>query len=155
MQQLAAQIQNDKTSDAFKYNFVQTLLAQIREPKAVPGWNWFYLWLHPSHRFIRLGGHQLIQTGASGETVFKWDNVSGTADETAASRHIGDVGELGVGNMKKPSQLIPVGGRLIQEDEELRVCQHEAGGIGTKQLFHVLRHARHKTIVFRIRFHIR
>lgn len=50
--------------------------------------------------------------------------------------------------MKKPSQLISVGGRLIQENEKLRVCQHEAGGIGTEQLFHILRQPRHKTIVF-------
>ena len=79
---------------------------------------------------------------AWGKAVFKWDNVSGAADEAAASRHIGDVGELGIGNMKKLSQLIPVGGGLIQDDEELRVCQHEAGGIGTEQFLHVLRQPR-------------
>ena len=50
--------------------------------------------------------------------------------------------------MKKPSQLIPVGGGLIQEDEELRVCQHQAGGIGTEQFLHVLRQPRYQTILF-------
>ena len=60
----------------------------------------FHVWLHPPQGFVRLGGHQLVQTGIAGEAVFKRYNVASTADETAASRYIGDVAKLGVRDME-------------------------------------------------------
>ena len=89
--------------------------------------------LHPSQGFIRLGGHQLVQAGVAGKAVFKRYNVPGAADEAAARRHIGDVPQLGVGDVQEARQLVTVCGGLIQQDEELAVRQHEAGGIGTEQ----------------------
>lgn len=91
------------------------------------------------HHLVWLGGHELVQPGVAGEAVLEGDDASGTADQAAARRHVGDVAELGVGNMQKAGQLLPVGGGLIEQDEEFRVGQHQPGGIGTKQLFDVLR----------------
>ena len=88
----------------------------------------------PPQCFVRLGGHQLVQTGIAGEAVFKRYNVASTADETAASRYIGDVAKLGVRDMEQICQFIPVGGGLVQKEQKLRVCQHQAGSIGTEQL---------------------
>ena len=98
----------------------------------------FHVWLHPPQGFVRLGGHQLVQTGIVGEAVFEWYNVPGTADQSAACRHIGDVAELSVRDVEQLRQFVPVGGGLVQKKQKLRVCQHQAGGIGTEQLLHVL-----------------
>ena len=113
---------------------------KYREPKAAPCCDVVScIGLHPPQCFVRLGGHQLVQTGIAGEAVFKRYNVASTADETAASRHIGDVTELVFGNMQKPGQFIPIGGGLVQKNEEFAVGQHETGGIGTEELLDVLR----------------
>ena len=93
----------------------------------------FHVWLHPPQSFVRLGGHQLVQTGIAGEAVFKRYNVAGAADQSAACRHIGDVPQLGVGDVQEARQLVTVCGGLIQQDEEFAIRQHEAGGIGTEQ----------------------
>ena len=117
------------------YDSVQAILAQIksRGPKEAP-WKMADSWmLHPSQGFIRLGGHQLVQAGVAGEAVLEGDDVPGAADEAAARRHIGDVPQLGVGDVQEARQLVTVCGGLIQQDEELAVRQHEAGGIGTEQ----------------------
>ena len=98
----------------------------------------FHLWSHFSQHFVRLGGHQLVQTGIAGEAVFEWYNIPGTADQSAACRHIGDVAELSVRDVEQLRQFVPVGGGLVQKKQKLRVCQHQAGGIGTEQLLHVL-----------------
>ena len=83
-----------------------------------------------------------------GKLFYKRYNVASTADETAASRHIGDVAELGVRDMEQIRQFIPIGGGLVQKEQELRVCQHQAGSIGTEQLLDVLRQPCHKPVIF-------
>lgn len=103
----------------------------------------FHVWLHPPQGFVRLGGHQLVQTGIAGEAVFEWYNVPGTADQSAACRHIGDVAELSVRDVEQLRQFVPVGGGLVQKKQKLRVCQHEPSGVGTEQLLHVLGQACH------------
>ena len=50
--------------------------------------------------------------------------------------------------MQKPGQLVPIGGGLIQENEEFAVGQHETGSIGTEKLLDVLRQPRHEAVVF-------
>ena len=102
--------------------------------------------LHPSQGFIRLGGHQLVQAGVAGEAVLEGDDVPGAADEAAARRHIGDVPQLGVGDVQESRQLITVCGGLIQQDEEFAVRQHEAGCIGTEKFLHILRQPCHKAV---------
>ena len=74
--------------------------------------------LHPSQGFIRLGGHQLVQAGVAGEAVLEGNDVPGTADESAARRHIGDVPQLGVGDVQEARQLVTVCGGLIQPVSE-------------------------------------
>ena len=108
----------------------------------------FHVWLHPPQSFVRLGGHQLVQTGIAGEAVFKRYNVAGAANQSAACRHIGDITELGVRDMEQIRQFIPVGGRLVQKKQKLRVCQHEAGSIGPEQFFHILCQPCHQPVVF-------
>lgn len=103
--------------------------------------------LHPSQGFIRLGGHQLVQAGVAGEAVLEGDDVPGAADKAAARRHIGDVPQLGVGDVQEARQLVPVGGGLVQEDQKLRVGQHKAGGVGAEQFLHILRQPCHQAVV--------
>ena len=43
-------------------------------------------------RFARLGRHQTVQLCISWERIFKRHQISGTADQTMAGTHIGDVG---------------------------------------------------------------
>ena len=62
--------------------------------------------LPPSQGFIRLGGHQLVQAGVAGEAVLEGDDVPGAADEAAARRHIGDVPQLGVGDVQRRSNYV-------------------------------------------------
>ncbi len=97
---------NDKTSDAL-YNFVQTLLAQIKGTKGGPRLELVLSMvtplssLHPAwwssadRRVLRGNCFQMGQCFRHSG----WDR--------SQPPHC-DVGELGVGNMKKPSQLIPV-----------------------------------------------
>ncbi len=54
---------------------------------------------------------------------------------------LGDVGELVVRDVQQPRQLRPVGGRLVQHDQELAVGQHGPGGVGLEQIVHVLSEA--------------
>ena len=82
--------------------------------------------LHPSQGLIRLGGHQLVQAGVAGKAVLEGDDVPGAADEAAARRHIGDVPQLGVGDVQEARQLVTVCGGLIQQDEELFASMRRA-----------------------------
>jgi len=93
----------------------------------------------PSQYLVRLCGHELVQPGIAGEAVLKGDNIPRATDEAAACRDVGDVAELGFGNVQQGGQLIPVGFGLIQKDEEFRIGQHETSSVGTKQFLHVLR----------------
>ena len=51
---------------------------------------------------------------------------------------LGDVGELVVRDVQQPGQLRPVGGRLVQHDQELAVGQHSPGGVGLEKVIHIL-----------------
>ena len=51
---------------------------------------------------------------------------------------LGDVGELVVRDVQQPRQLRPVGGRLVQHDQELAVGQHGSGGVGLEQIIDIL-----------------
>ena len=64
----------------------------------------------------------------------------GTAalDEAAAGVYIGDVGELVVRDVQQMRQFLPIRRRLIQQDEELRVCQHGPCRVGLEQVLNVL-----------------
>ena len=104
--------------------------------------------LHRTDGFIRLGRHEIVQLGVPGEAVFKGDDVSGTANQATACGHIGDVPHLCFRDVQKPCQFLSIGGRLIQQDEELRVRQHKAGGIRTQNFIHVLRQPGHESVVF-------
>ena len=48
----------------------------------------------PLQCLIRRCGHQPVELGVPGEAVLKGHNVPGTANESAACRHIGNVGKL-------------------------------------------------------------
>ena len=50
--------------------------------------------------------------------------------------------------MEQICQFIPVGGGLVQKEQKLRVCQHQAGSIGTEQLLDILREPCHKAVIF-------
>ena len=86
--------------------------------------------------------------GVAWKAVFKRNDISRAADETAPRRHIGNVTELRFRNVQKAGKLLPVCGGLVEQNQELRVCQHQAGGIGAQQLLHVLRQPCDETVVF-------
>lgn len=96
---------------------------------------------------IGFGGHQTVQLRILGEVVGEGNQISCAADQSATSRHIGDVPQLGVRDVQQFGQLLPVSGALVEHDQKLRVCQHQPGRIGAQQLIHVLRHAGDQTVV--------
>lgn len=97
--------------------------------------------------FVRLGGHQAVQLRILGEVVGEGNQISCAADQSATSRHIGDVPQLGVRDVQQFGQLLPVGGALVEHDQEFRVSQHQAGRIGAQQFVYILRHASDQTVV--------
>ena len=97
--------------------------------------------------FVGLGGHQAVQLRIPGEAVGKRHQVPRAADQPAASRHVGDVPQLGVRDVQQFGQFRPVGGALVEHDQELRVGQHQAGGIGAQQFIHILGHAGDQAVV--------
>lgn len=96
---------------------------------------------------IRLGGHQAVELCILGEVVGKGHQIAGAANQTATSRHVGDVPQLGVRDVQQFGQLLPVGGALVEHDQEFRVGQHQAGRIGAQQFVYILRHAGDQTVV--------
>ncbi len=97
--------------------------------------------------FFRLGGHQAVELRILGEVVGKGHQISCAADQAAASRHVGDVPQLGVRDVQQFGQLFPVGGALVKHDQEFRVGQHQAGGIRAQQFIHVLGHTGDQAVV--------
>ena len=85
------------------------------------------------------GAHQTIEVGILRERVGERHKLPATADQAAAGGDIGDVAELGIRNMQQLGQFLPVGGGLVEQDQELAVCQHQPRRIGAQQLVHVLR----------------
>lgn len=98
--------------------------------------------------FIRLGRHQAIELRIFRKTVGERHDIARTANQPAACGHIGDVAKLVVGDIQQLRQFRAVGGALVQHHEKLRVCQHQAGGVGAQQFVHILRQPGHKSIVF-------
>ena len=94
----------------------------------------FFHLIRPPQRLVRLGGHKPVEPGVPRETVFKGNDIPGTADQPAACRHVGDVGKLVLGNVQELGQFLPVSGGLIEQNQKLTVCQHKPRGIGTEQL---------------------
>lgn len=66
--------------------------------------------------------------------VHEGDDGAAALDEPPTRVHVGDVGELVVRDVQQLGQLLPVGGRLVQHDQELTVGQHGAGGVGLEQV---------------------
>ena len=98
--------------------------------------------------FIRLGRHQAIEFSIFRKTVGERHDISRAANQPAACGDIGDIAQLVVGNVQQLRQFRAVGGALVQHHEKLRVCQHQAGGVGAQQLIHILRQPGHKSVVF-------
>ncbi len=60
-----------------------------------------------------------------------------------ARRSVGDVAHLGLGDIEEPGKLGPIRGRLVEQDQELAVGEHEPGGVGTQALLYILGGPRH------------
>lgn len=73
-----------------------------------------------------------------GEVVHKGDDRTSALDESPAKVHIGDVRELVVRDIQQLGQLLTVGSRLVQHDQELTVCQHGTGGVRLEQVIYIL-----------------
>ena len=96
-------------------------------PKAAP--YFFASYTSSFQLFVGLGRHEAVELRILGEVVGEGNQISCAADQPAASRHVGDVPQLGVRNVQKFGQFRPVGGALVEHDQELRVGQHQSGGI--------------------------
>ena len=108
-----------------------------REPKAAPCRNWLSLWLHPSQGLVRLGGHELIQTGAAGEAVFKGHNIPGAANQPQPAATL-VMYESWFSEMCRSPPVRPGRWRIGSRGLKIPSLQHEAGGVGTEELLHVL-----------------
>lgn len=97
--------------------------------------------------FVGLGRHEAVELRILGEVVGEGNQISSAANQSAASRHIGDVPQLGVRDVQQFGQLLPVSGALVEHDQELGVGQHQTSGVGTQQLIHILRHAGDQAVV--------
>ena len=73
------------------------------------------------------------------EIVHKGHDGAAALDKAPSGLHIGDVGELIVRDIQELGQLRPVGGRLVQHDQELAVGQHGPGRMGLEQVIYILR----------------
>ena len=94
-----------------------------------------------------VGRHQFIELCILREGIGEWNNVARAANQPAACGDVGDVAKLVVGNVQQLRQFRAVCGALVQHHEKLRVCQHQAGGVGAQQLVHILRQSGHKSVV--------
>ena len=87
----------------------------------------------------RSGAHQTIEVGGGREGIGERHELPAAADQAATGGDIGNVAELGVRDVEQFREFLAVGGRLIEQDQELAVCQHQAGGVGAQQFIHILR----------------
>ena len=94
--------------------------------------------LAAEYAFTGLGRHQGIELGVTGESVDERHQGAAIPDEAAASVRIGDIAHLLVGDIEELRQLCPVGRRLVQHDDKLRVREHGAGLDGIQKVLHVL-----------------
>ena len=90
-------------------------------PDSVLGFLPAALWLSSfpsasSQHLIRLGRHEAVQVGVAWKAVFKRNDISRAADETAPRRHIGNVTELRFRNVQKAGKLLPVCGGLVEQN---------------------------------------
>ena len=95
----------------------------------------------------RVSRHQFIELCILREGIGEWNNVARAANQPAACGDVGDVAKLVVGDVQQLRQFLAVCGALVQHDQKLRVCQHQAGGVGAQQLVHILRQPGHKSVV--------
>ena len=89
--------------------------------------------------FIRLGRHQAVELSIFREAIGERHDVARAANQPAARGDVGDVAKLVIGNIQQLRQFRAVSSALVQHHEKLRVCQHQAGGVGAQQLVHILR----------------
>ena len=97
--------------------------------------------------FIRLGRHQAIEFSIFRKTVGERHDIARAANQPATCGNIGDIAQLVVGDVQQLRQFRAVGGALVQHHEKLRICQHQAGGVGAQQFVHILRQSGHKSVV--------
>ena len=83
----------------------------------------------------------------SGKRICKRHDIARAPNQTTACGDVGDVAKLVVGNVQQLRQFRAVGGALVQHHEKLRICQHQAGGVGAQQFVHILRQSGHKSVV--------
>ena len=95
----------------------------------------------------RVGRHQFIELCVLREGICERHDVARTANQPAACGDVGDVAQLVVGDVQQLRQFRAVGGALVQHHQKFRICQHQAGGVGTQQFIHILRQPGHKTVV--------
>lgn len=88
--------------------------------------------------FTRASAHQTIEVCVGRESIGNWNESPAAADQAATGGDIGDVAELRVRDVQQLRQFLPVSGGLIEQDQELAVCQHQPRRIGAEQLINVL-----------------
>ena len=81
-------------------------------------------------RFSRFCGHQSIKLGVAWELIGKRDKGAAQFQKPMANIHVGDIGELRVGDSQELGKLYAVGRRLIEHDQKFGVCQHGTRRVG-------------------------
>ena len=95
----------------------------------------------------RVGRHQFIELCILREGIGERHDIARAANQPATCGNVGDIAKLVVRNVQQFRQFNAVGGALVQHYQKLRVCQHQAGGVGAQQLVHILRQPGYKAIV--------
>ena len=95
----------------------------------------------------RVGRHQFIELCILGKRICERHDIARAPNQPAACGDVGHVAQLVVGDVQQLRQFRAVGGALVQHHEKLRVCQHQAGGVGAQQFVHILRQPGHKSVV--------
>jgi len=99
-------------------------------------------------RFSRFCSHQPVKLRIAGELIGERYKGAAQLQKPMTDIHVGDIGELRVGDFQEFGELHAVSGRLIEHDQEFGVCQHGARRVGLEHIVHVLRDAGTEGTVF-------
>jgi len=72
----------------------------------------------------KLGCHQPVKLGVAWELIDKRHKRAADFEQALSCTDIRDIAHLKVGDVKELGKLKPVGGRLVEHNDKLRVCKH-------------------------------
>ena len=96
----------------------------------------------------KLGCHQPVKLGVAWELIDKRHKRAADFEQALSCTDIRDIAHLKVGDVKELGKLKPVGGRLVEHNDKLRVCKHCPRRMALQQVVHILGNTRTVRPVF-------